>query len=171
MAYAADPFVAALAAGLCVGRMAARAAPAGLGEEAGGMTTQTIGARAADRGLAAPVEIADDLFGDIVLADRDAHFADWREQAAVVYLPTNQLWAITRFGPLKAALGDPSTFSSAKPTFNNFMNASLQGTALASDPRNIRRCARCLQAIFRPACCACVRTASPSTPRNWSARP
>ena len=98
------------------------------------MTTQTIGARAADRGLAAPVEIADDLFGDIVLADRDAHFADWREQAAVVYLPTNQLWAITRFGPLKAALGDPSTFSSAKPTFNNFMNASLQGTALASDP-------------------------------------
>lgn len=76
----------------------------------------------------------EDLFGDAVLADRDSYFARWRAQSAVVHLPTSTLWALTRYAPIKAALADPALFSSARPTFNTFMNASLRGTALATDP-------------------------------------
>ncbi len=76
----------------------------------------------------------EDLFGDAVLADRDGYFARWREQSAVVHLPANRLWALTRYDVINAALTDPEAFSSAKATFNDLMNSSLRGSALASDP-------------------------------------
>ena len=69
----------------------------------------------------------EDLFGDAVLADRDGYFARWREQSAVVHLPANRLWALTRYDVINAALTDPETFSSAKATFNDLMNSSLRG--------------------------------------------
>lgn len=79
-------------------------------------------------------EVDDDLFGDAVLSDRERHFAQWRERASVVHLTQNALWAVTRYDALKEVLENPALFSSAKATFNDLMNASLRGTALASDP-------------------------------------
>ncbi|GAA1768646.1 cytochrome P450 [Nostocoides vanveenii] len=88
----------------------------------------------ANRSARVAAEVSDDLFGDVVLADREHYFADWRERAAVVHLRQNDIWAVTRYDALKEVVEDPSRFSSAKATFNDLMNASLRGTALASDP-------------------------------------
>lgn len=80
--------------------------------------------------------IADiDLFADEILIDPYPTFAALREQGAVVYLPTNDVYALTRYDAIRDALGDPATFSSVKAIgFNPGVNDALQGTSLASDP-------------------------------------
>ena len=76
-----------------------------------------------------------DLFADHILVDAHPTFKALRDQAAVVYLPTNNLYALTRYDVIRAALGDPATFSSVKGIgFNPAVNDALQGTSLASDP-------------------------------------
>lgn len=75
-----------------------------------------------------------DLFGDEVLLDRDPYFARLREQAAVVHLPKNDAWALTRYDVLREALGRPEVFSSTKVAWNDDMNNALAGTSLATDP-------------------------------------
>ena len=75
-----------------------------------------------------------DLFADEVLADRDPFFAQLRETAAVVYLPRNEAWALTRYDVIRDALARPEVFSSTKVAWNEDMNNALRGTSLATDP-------------------------------------
>ena len=75
-----------------------------------------------------------DLFADEVLLDPYPSFARLREQAAVVQLTTNGVWALTRYEEIREALGDWATFSSSAVAFNDDMNQALTGTSLATDP-------------------------------------
>jgi cytochrome P450 len=75
-----------------------------------------------------------DLFADEVLVDPYPHFAELRELGAVVHLPANDVYALTRYDVVRDALGDPGTFSSRSIGFNPMVNEALQGTSLASDP-------------------------------------
>ncbi|WP_020106629.1 cytochrome P450 [Nocardia sp. 348MFTsu5.1] len=75
-----------------------------------------------------------DLFADDILTDPYPTFAQLRDLGAVVHLPTNNAFALTRYDAIRAALGDPETFSSRTIGFNPAVNEALQGTSLASDP-------------------------------------
>lgn len=76
-----------------------------------------------------------DLFADDVLIDPFPTYTSLRDLGAVVYLPTNDVYALTRYDAIRDALGDPATFSSVKAIgFNPGVNDALQGTSLASDP-------------------------------------
>jgi cytochrome P450 len=75
-----------------------------------------------------------DLFADEVLLDPYPRFAELRELGAVVHLPANDVYALTRYDVIRDALGDPGTFSSRSIGFNPMVNEALQGTSLASDP-------------------------------------
>ncbi|MFH5823398.1 cytochrome P450 [Georgenia sp. AZ-5] len=75
-----------------------------------------------------------DLFADEVLLDPYPHFAQLREQAAVVRLPTNDVWALTRYEHIREALASWAVFSSNAVAFNDQMNQALAGTSLATDP-------------------------------------
>jgi cytochrome P450 len=57
-----------------------------------------------------------------------------RESSPVVRLMQGDLWVITRYEDVRAALGDPGTFSSRQVAFNGQMNEVLKGTSLATDP-------------------------------------
>lgn len=76
-----------------------------------------------------------DLFADDVVIDPYPTYKALRDQAAVVHLPANKVYALTRYDAIRAALGNPATFSSVKAIgFNDGVNEALQGTSLASDP-------------------------------------
>lgn len=75
-----------------------------------------------------------DLFDDAVLIDPYETYQRIRETAPVVHLPGRDLWAVTRYDGVRAALGDPATFSSTKVGFNPMINEVLKGTSLATDP-------------------------------------
>ena len=75
-----------------------------------------------------------DLFADDVLVDPYPTFSQLRETAAVVHVPTNDVYALTRYDVIREALGDWETFSSTSIGFNPMVNEALSGTSLASDP-------------------------------------
>src|SRR4051794_2233757 len=76
-----------------------------------------------------------DLFADEVLLDPYPAYARLRELGSVVHLPVNDVYALTRYDVVRAALGDWETFSSAHGIgFNPMVNEALAGTSLASDP-------------------------------------
>lgn len=75
-----------------------------------------------------------DLWSDETLKNPHPAFTQWREQAAAVYLETNDVWVLTRYDAIREALADWETFSSTKVAFNPQMNEILTGTTLASDP-------------------------------------
>jgi cytochrome P450 len=75
-----------------------------------------------------------DLFADEVLLDPYPYYAELRELAGVVHLPTNDVYALTRYDIIRNALGDWEAFSSRTIGFNPMVNEALQGTSLASDP-------------------------------------
>lgn len=82
-----------------------------------------------------PETVADlDLFSDEVLADTQPVHNRLREIAPVVHVPATDVWAITRYDDVQAALNDPSVFSSTRVAFNPKMNEILRGTSLATDP-------------------------------------
>jgi cytochrome P450 len=84
----------------------------------------------------APVDPDLDLFSDEVLADSMPVYRRLQELSPVVHLEQRDLWVITRYDDVRAALGDPETFSSTQVAFNEQMNEVLQGTSLATDPPN-----------------------------------
>ena len=53
-----------------------------------------------------------DLFADEVLTDPYPRYAQLRDLGAVVHLPANDVYALTRYDVIRDALGDPGTFSS-----------------------------------------------------------
>lgn len=83
----------------------------------------------------APATSDIDLFADDILVDPYPTFAELRALGSVVYLPANDVYALTRYDAIRDALGDPETFTSVKSIgFNPGVNEALQGTSLASDP-------------------------------------
>lgn len=75
------------------------------------------------------------LFDDAVLVDPYPTYAQLRDLGAVVYLPRDDVYALTRYDAIRTALGDWETFSSAGAIgFNPMVNEALAGTSLASDP-------------------------------------
>lgn len=82
----------------------------------------------------APQTLDVDLFADDVLLDPYPLYAELRELAAVVHLVRNDVYAVTRYEPIRAGLADWKVFSSASVAFNDDMNAALAGTSLAADP-------------------------------------
>jgi cytochrome P450 len=75
-----------------------------------------------------------DLFADEVLLDPYPYYAQLRELGAVVHLPRNDVYALTRYDVIRDALGDPEAYSSRTIGFNPMVNEALRGTSLASDP-------------------------------------
>lgn len=75
-----------------------------------------------------------DIFSDEVLIDPYPVFTELREQASVVWLEKTGVWAITRYHPIREALGNWSVFSSNAVAFNERMNEILAGTSLTADP-------------------------------------
>lgn len=84
--------------------------------------------------MTAPITSDIDIWADHILVDPYPAYAALREQAAVVHLPKNDLYVLTRYDTIRDALGDPEHFSSASIGFNTMVNEALQGTSLASDP-------------------------------------
>lgn len=83
----------------------------------------------------APESLDLDLFADDVLVDPYPTYDLLRETAAVVHLPANDVYALTRYDAIRDALADWETFSSAGAIgFNPMVNEALTGTSLASDP-------------------------------------
>lgn len=80
-----------------------------------------------------------DLFADEVLLDPYPHFAELREQAAVVWMEKNGVWAFTRYDAIRDALANWPVFSSNKFAFNEMMNDALKGTSLTTDPPEHQR--------------------------------
>ena len=75
-----------------------------------------------------------DLYSDEVLLDPYPHYKALRDLGAVVWLPRNDLHAVTRFEDVRAALRNPAVFSSAQGVAaNEHVNTISRGTTLASD--------------------------------------
>jgi len=99
----------------------------------------------------APVTSDIDLFADEILIDPYPTYAALRELGAVVHLPVNDVYALTRYDAIREALGDPETFSSVKAIgFNDGVNDALQGTSLASDPPTHTQLRKALSANLTP---------------------
>ncbi len=75
-----------------------------------------------------------DLYSDEVLHDPYPHYRALRELGPVVWLPRNGLHVVARFDDVRAALRNPSVFSSAQGVAaNDHVNEISRGTTLASD--------------------------------------
>lgn len=99
-----------------------------------------------------------DLFDDDLLVDPYPTFARLRETAAVVHLPTNDVYALTRYDVIRDALADYETFSSTSIGFNPMVNEALQGTSLASDPPEHTRLRAALTENLTPRALRGLRT-------------
>jgi cytochrome P450 len=78
-----------------------------------------------------------DLWSDEVLLNPYDHYKTLRDIGPAAYLTKYDMWIITRYDVLKAALADWETFSSAHLggiAFNAGTNAAWQGSTLVSDP-------------------------------------
>lgn len=86
--------------------------------------------------MSTPLATSDiDLWSDDTLADPYPTYARLRDMASVVKLTRSNVWALTRYEPIRDALGDWATFSSEGAVgFNDGVNQALMGTSLASDP-------------------------------------
>ena len=91
-----------------------------------------------------------DLFSDEVMLDPYPYLADLRELAAVVYLETSNLWALTRYEHNRAAMANWKVFSSRSVAFNDTMNQILVGTSLATDPPDHRALRKVLMERLSP---------------------
>ncbi len=75
-----------------------------------------------------------DLYSDDVLRDPYPHYRALRDLEPAVFLPRNALYAVGRFEDVRAALRNPSLFSSAQGVAaNDHVNEMSRGTTLASD--------------------------------------
>lgn len=97
-----------------------------------------------------PIDPDLDPFADEVLLDSLPAFERLREQAPVVYLPRRDLWAITRYEDIRAALANPGTFSSTAVAFNEQANRVMAGTTIATDPPDHQRLREALMENLTP---------------------
>lgn len=75
-----------------------------------------------------------DFWSDDVILDPYPHYETLRNLGPVVRLAQHDAWAVTRHGELRAALGDPGLFSSARGCMmNDPMNTAFAGNILCTD--------------------------------------
>lgn len=92
-----------------------------------------------------------DLFDDRLLVDPYPFYTELRDLGAVVHLPANDVYALTRHDTIRGALGDWESFSSVGAIgFNPTVNEALTGTSLASDPPTHTRLRAALTANLSP---------------------
>lgn len=92
-----------------------------------------------------------DLFADEVLVDPYPTYARLRDLGAVVHLRRNDIYVLTRYDVIRAAVGDWESFSSVGAIgFNPMVNDALAGTSLASDPPTHTRLRATLTANLSP---------------------
>ncbi len=92
-----------------------------------------------------------DLYSDEVLLDPYPHYKALRELGAVVWLPRHGLHAVARFDDVRAALRNPTVFSSAQGVAaNDHVNNISRGTTLASDAPLHDRLRRIIAAPLMP---------------------
>jgi cytochrome P450 len=75
-----------------------------------------------------------DIWDDQILIDPYEAYTQLREQAGVVHLQKNEIYAVTRYETIREVLADTEAFSSTSIGFNPMVNEAIQGTSLASDP-------------------------------------
>jgi cytochrome P450 len=76
-----------------------------------------------------------DLFSDAALLDPWPLYQRIRDAGPVVYLSRHEVWAMGRYAPVRAALRDWETYSSAQGiALNPIANATTEGRLLTSDP-------------------------------------
>jgi cytochrome P450 len=76
-----------------------------------------------------------DLFSDAALLDPWPLYQRIRDAGPVVYLSRHEVWAMGRYAPVRAALRDWETYSSAQGIgLNPIANATTEGRLLTSDP-------------------------------------
>ena len=86
-------------------------------------------------GTKARPESSIDLWTDEALLDPYPLWRELRDTAGAVYLPAYDLWALSRYDDVKAALADWEVFTSARGvTLNEEMNRTLAGITLHTDP-------------------------------------
>src|SRR4051794_37040859 len=86
------------------------------------MSTQTVATSAID------------LFSDGVLLDPYSTYTELRETAGVVHLPANDVYALTRYDVIRAALADTETFSPPSPASTPMPNDPPQAPPPAPHP-------------------------------------
>ncbi|MTD55790.1 cytochrome P450 [Amycolatopsis pithecellobii] len=76
-----------------------------------------------------------DPFAAEVAADPYPYYRELRNSGPVVYLEKHDVYALTRYADVRAALRDWETFTSAKGTaFNPVMNQQVRGLVLTAEP-------------------------------------
>lgn len=102
-------------------------------------------------GTAAPTSDLD-LFTDAVLDDPYPAFTTLRNLGPAVYLPAHDAWAMARYADVRAALGDPETFSSVDgiALTDEANQQILAGTVLAADGADHARLRRPLSKQLAP---------------------
>jgi cytochrome P450 len=82
-----------------------------------------------------PISYDIDVYSDEVLDDPYPHYRTLRELGPAVWLPRNQLWAISRHKDVREALRNHQVFSSAHGVAGNeATNDASRGNLLATDP-------------------------------------
>lgn len=85
--------------------------------------------------MLSPVSCNIDVYSDEVLDDPYPHYRRLRELGPAVWLPKNQLWAISRHKDVREALRNHQIFSSAHGVAGNeATNNASRGNLLATDP-------------------------------------
>ncbi len=91
------------------------------------------------------------LFDDAVLRDSLPEFTRLREWAPVVRLPRSDLWAVTRYAPIREVLRDPERFSSeGGVAFNEEAARLMAGTTISTDPPDHQRLRAALMENLTP---------------------
>ena len=76
-----------------------------------------------------------DLFSDEAIREPYEHYRQLRGLGPAVWLERHRVWALARYGEVRAALEDWQTWSSASGVaLNDYTNETIRGTTLASDP-------------------------------------
>ncbi|MEZ5658281.1 MAG: cytochrome P450 [Burkholderiaceae bacterium] len=76
-----------------------------------------------------------DIFDDAVILDPMPHYEAMRELGPVVWLPSQEVFAVARYAEVTRVLRDPLTFVSSKGlSLQNKVNDILVGSTLNSDP-------------------------------------
>jgi cytochrome P450 len=92
-----------------------------------------------------------DLFSDEVLLDPFPHYRTLRDLGPAAYLTRYDLWALTRYDQVRAALADWRTFSSAQgPGLNDIINTAWTGAVISTDPPHHAALRRVFSDRLRP---------------------
>lgn len=96
-------------------------------------------------------QYAKDLFSDEVIADPYPHYKNLRDLGAAVWLPHQEIWALSRFEDVRCALRGPEIYSSAQGFgLNDIFNGVMSGSSICSDPPEHAKLRQVLSGPMQP---------------------